>query len=69
MNTLGFAKIAANTRTDKKDDYDGNNMSIEEEKNMCKEKHIIGMKKDKSIIIVNVDDLDSDNEPLGKRLA
>lgn len=36
---------------------------------MSEEKDIIGVKRDKSINIVNVDDLDSDDEPIGKILA
>lgn len=53
----------------KKDDYDDKSMSIEEEKNMYEEKDIIGVEKNKSINIVNVDDLDSDDEHIVKRLA
>lgn len=53
----------------KKHDYDDRSMSIKEEQNMSEEKNIIGVKKDKSNNIVNVDYLDSDDEPIGKKLA
>lgn len=53
----------------KKDDYDDKSMSVKEEKNLSEEKDITGVKKDKSINIINVDDLDSDDESIGKSLA
>ncbi|XP_050897938.1 uncharacterized protein LOC127104835 [Lathyrus oleraceus] len=53
----------------KKDDYDDKSTSVEEEKNMSEEEEITSVKKNKSTKIVNIDDLDSDDEPIGKRLA
>lgn len=44
-------------------------MFVKEEKKLSEEKDISGVKKDKYINIVNVDDLNSDDEPIEKRLA
>ncbi|XP_050883634.1 uncharacterized protein LOC127086859 [Lathyrus oleraceus] len=53
----------------KKDDPDDKSMYVDEEKNLSEEEEITSVKKDKYTNIINVDDLDSDDEPIRKRLA
>lgn len=58
-----FVSIKSPEKYEENDDSDS--MSID----MSDKEENYGVKKDQSTYIVNVDDLDSDDEPLGKRLA
>ncbi|KAI5407033.1 hypothetical protein KIW84_053334 [Lathyrus oleraceus] len=63
-----FVPIKSPEKSEEKDDSD-KSMFVEEEKILSKEEEITDVKKDKSTNIANIDDLGSDDESIGMRLA